>query len=93
MQVNVFVSGVRPDEETAALLVLPSGSSASVPDHLRGLDWRYFATTEADDHLIGLTRAGVELAIAADGYVLTLTDRFWIVQVNVFVGQMACWAG
>lgn len=72
MQVNVFISEVQPDGEPAAVLVLPYGPVAAIPTHLQDVVWRYFATTEADDKIIGLGREGVEAAIASDGYVLTV---------------------
>lgn len=72
MQVNVFASEVVEGDEPTALLVLPCGPLAAVPKHLRDIGWRYFATTEADDRIIGLGRADVEAAIASDGYVLTV---------------------
>jgi hypothetical protein len=42
-----------------------------VPHHLQDIEWRYFATTDAGDKIIGLPREGLEAAISADGYVLT----------------------
>jgi hypothetical protein len=71
VQVNVFVSEVEHDGSPTAMLVLPFGPEAAIPEHLRKVDWRYLATAEADDALIGLGREGVEAALAADGYVLT----------------------
>ena len=70
MQVNVFVSDHPQEDSVLQLLVLPFGSMASVPDHLHHVSWRYFATTEADDRIIGLTKGEVEVALARDGYLL-----------------------
>jgi hypothetical protein len=70
MQVNVFVSEVRQDGEPTQMLVLPFGPEAAIPAHLQGTEWRYFATTEADDKIINLPQGEVEVAIAADGYLV-----------------------
>ncbi|ODT80486.1 MAG: hypothetical protein ABS76_16255 [Pelagibacterium sp. SCN 64-44] len=71
MQVNVFVSEVEQDGTPTAMLVLPFGPEAAIPEHLRKVKWRYFATADADDAIIGLGRRDVESALATDGYVLT----------------------
>lgn len=71
MQVNVFVSEVTQDGRPTSMLVLPYGPEAIIPEHLRQVDWRYLATAEADDRIIGLGREVVEAALKADGYVLT----------------------
>jgi hypothetical protein len=70
MQVNVFVSEVHQDGEPTQMLALPSGPEAVIPSHLRGIDWRYFATTESDDKIIGLAPGEVEVALARDGYLV-----------------------
>jgi hypothetical protein len=78
MQVNVFVSDVRQDGEPAQLLVLPYGPLAAIPGHLQNIEWRYLATTEADDRIIGLPAGEVEVALANDGYVVVaakVTER------------------
>jgi hypothetical protein len=43
----------------------------SVPIASAESQWRYFATTAADDQIIGMPPEAVQLALAADGYVLT----------------------
>jgi hypothetical protein len=43
---------------------------ASIPRHLQGADWVYFATTTTDDKLIGAAAETVEAGIARDGYAL-----------------------
>ena len=52
------------------LLVLPYGPMASIPRHLQGADWSYFATTTTGDKLMGAPAATVEAGIAQHGYVL-----------------------
>lgn len=71
MQVNVFVSEVKQDGEPTSMLVLPFGPEAAIPKHLQGLEWRYLATVDADDPVIGSPAGGVASALASDGYVLT----------------------
>jgi hypothetical protein len=70
MQVNVFISAVT-SEEKPKLLVLPLGPEAAIPPHLQYLDWRYFATSSADDAIIGGPPGEVEVSLARDGYFLT----------------------
>ena len=70
MQVNVFLSEVKQDGQHTQMLVLPYGPLAAIPGHLLGIEWRYFATAESDDRLIGLAAGEVEIEIAAHGYVV-----------------------
>lgn len=69
MQVNVFIAKAN-DGAARTLLVLPHGPMASIPRHLQGADWVYFATTTTDDKLIGAAAETVEAGIARDGYAL-----------------------
>ena len=71
MRVNVFVSEVMQNGEPTALLALPASPEAAVPAHLQNVEWRYFATVDAGDAVIGLPVDGVEAALVADGYVVT----------------------
>jgi hypothetical protein len=70
VQVNVYVSEVHQHGLPTQMLVLPFGPEAKIPVHLQDVQWRHFATTEADDQIIGLTRGAVEVALACDGYLL-----------------------
>lgn len=78
MQVNVFISEVKQNGEPTQMLVLPYGPEALIPSHLRHLEWRYFATAEADDRIIGLPPGEVEVALATSGYVLTSPRGPWL---------------
>lgn len=69
MQVNAFVSEVQQDGVPTQMLVLPYGPEAAIPAHLRAIEWRYFATTEADN-IIGLRAGEVEVAMAERGYAI-----------------------
>lgn len=72
MQVNVMISEGRQDGEPIQMLVLPYGPQATIPSHVRHLQWRCLATAEAGDQIIGLPPGAVEAALAATGYVLTM---------------------
>lgn len=67
MQVNVFIAKAA-DGAATTLLVLPHGPMAAIPRHLQGVEWSYFATTTADDKLIGATAETIEQGIGRDGY-------------------------
>lgn len=69
MQVNVFIANATHGG-TKTLLVLPYGPLASIPRHLQGAEWSYFATTTTNDKLMGATAATVEEGIAQHGYAL-----------------------
>ena len=71
MQVNVFISEVKQDGTAPTILVLPATAHAGIPRHLQDIEWRYFATTEADDKLLNTAPGEVEDAIARDGYLVT----------------------
>lgn len=71
MQVNVFVSEVKQNGEPTSMLVLPAGPEAAIPKHLQDIEWRYLATTDAGDTLIGYSRESIEFLMTTDGYFLT----------------------
>ena len=67
MQVSVLVKDGCDGEETP-LLVLPFGSEAVIPQHLRRMHWRELATASTDDRLLRTRRFRVEAEIACRGY-------------------------
>ncbi len=68
-QVNVFIS--QPGTlDVPTLLVLPTSPGAAIPQHLRSLQWDYFATIATSDALIGASADQVEDNLARDGYAL-----------------------
>lgn len=71
MRVNVFVSEVEQDGTPTSMLVLPFTPDAVIPNVMQHIEWRYLATTNAGDSLIGFPRENVEFLLATDGYVLT----------------------
>ncbi|QQR38025.1 hypothetical protein [Devosia rhizoryzae] len=74
MQVNVFISEVQQDGERTQMLVLPTGPAAAIPIHLQDRNWRYFATTDADDQCIGLPKGEVSVALSVAEYLLTTPE-------------------
>lgn len=74
MQVDVFVSGVMRDGKHTQMLVFPHGSTSAIPEHLRNIEWRFFSTTESDDHLLGLAAGEVEIEMTDHGYVLVTPE-------------------
>ena len=67
MQVNVLVRDGY-DEEVSPLLILPFGSEASIPEHLRAVRWRELATATTDDPLLWPDQSSIEADIQATGY-------------------------
>lgn len=75
MQVNVFVSEVAQDGSPTTMLALPIDPFAAVPKHLRGTEWRYLATADAGDPVLGTPASEVEAAIVSHGYFVTTPKR------------------
>lgn len=71
MQVNVFISEIEHEGERTQMLVLPTGPEAMIPNHLQHRNWRYFATTDADDQCIGMPKGEVGVALSVADYLLT----------------------
>lgn len=67
MQVNVLVTD-GADGVRTPLLVMPFGTDASIPDHLREMHWRELATATTDDRLLRRQRDRIEAEIACRGY-------------------------
>lgn len=53
MNILVFVTDDGTPAGTGPILFLKDHSSASMPAHPRGLDWKYFATVAEGDKLLG----------------------------------------
>lgn len=70
MQVNVFIPAAETEDSPTAMLVLPDASDAVVPEHLRHIEWRYYATVQAGDGLLGEEKATVETVLATKGYLV-----------------------
>jgi hypothetical protein len=68
MQVNVFIVH-EAGAERNRLLVLPASADASIPNHLQD-DWRYFATVDSSDQILGGESAPVETEIASKGFMV-----------------------
>lgn len=67
MQVNVMVTDGADGVDTP-LLVLPFGTDAPIPDHLKTMRWRELATASTDDRLLRRRRPRIEAEIACRGY-------------------------
>lgn len=70
MQVNVFIPFPQQDSAATPMLILPDAPDAVVPEHLRHIEWRYFATVQTGDYLFGMAKDTVEAALARDGYLV-----------------------
>lgn len=66
MQVNVFVVH-ESGAERNRLLVLPASADASIPPHLQD-DWRYFATVDSGDQMLGGDASVIEREVAEQGF-------------------------
>lgn len=69
MQVSVLVRDGADDEDTP-LLVLPFGTKAEIPEHLRCTHWRELATATTDDRLLWHDQVQIEHDIQRLGYSL-----------------------
>jgi hypothetical protein len=70
MQVNVFIPVAEAEDSPTAMLVLADAPNAALPKHLRHIEWRYYATVQAGDQLIGADKATVETVLATKGYLV-----------------------
>jgi len=66
MKVLVFVTDDGTDAGTGPILFLKDFVSSTLPDHPRSLTWRYFATVDADDALLGEDRKAIRAALEQD---------------------------
>jgi len=66
MKVLVFVTDDGTDAGTGPILFLKDYPAADMPDHPRSLHWRYFATLDENDELLGDDRSAIRRALAWD---------------------------
>ena len=66
MRVLVFVTDDGTAAGTGPLLFLKDFPAAAMPEHPRSLNWRYFATVEESDELLGEDRPAIRRALAWD---------------------------
>ena len=67
MRLMVFVTDDGTADGTGPLLFLRERPDAVLPKNPRALEWRYFATIDENDRLLGDDPVAIE-RIAANGY-------------------------
>jgi hypothetical protein len=68
MQLLVFVSDDGSEQGTGPILFVRDGPEAVLPDNPRALEWRYFATIQDGDQLLGGERGAALKSIAEVGH-------------------------
>ena len=66
MKVLVFVTDDATEAGTGPILFLKDFATSALPPHPRGLAWRYFATVNEDDALLGEDRDAIRQALEDD---------------------------
>ena len=66
MKVLVFVTDDDTEAGTGPVLFLKDFATSALPAHPRGLVWKYFATVNEDDELLGDDRQAIKAALADD---------------------------
>jgi hypothetical protein len=66
MNVLVFVTDDGTEAGTGPVLFLKAFATAAMPTHPRSLEWKYFATVNERDELLGEDRAAIKSALQDD---------------------------
>jgi hypothetical protein len=66
MKVLVFVTDDGTEAGTGPILFVKDFATATLPPHPRALTWKYFATVDESDDLLGEDRDAIRAAIAND---------------------------
>lgn len=66
MKILVFVTDDGTEAGAGPILFLRDLPSSVLPDHPRGLAWKYFATILEEDDLMGEDQAAIKAALADD---------------------------
>lgn len=66
MNVLVFVSDDGTEAGTGPILFVKDVPHAILPAHPRGMTWRYFATVDATDPLLGDEREAIQQSLSDD---------------------------
>ena len=66
MNILVFVTDDGTEAGTGPILFLKDFATSSMPEHPRGLEWKYFATVTEGDELLGEDRKAIMLALESD---------------------------
>lgn len=63
-KVLIFVTDDGSEAGTGPILFLKDFVTSAMPEHPRGLEWRYFATVGEDDDLLGEDKDAIRAALA-----------------------------
>ena len=66
MKVLVFVTDDGTEAGTGPILFVKDFATSTLPPHPRALSWKYFATVDEDDELLGDDREAVRSALSND---------------------------
>ena len=66
MKVLVFVTDDGTEAGTGPILFVKDFAGSTLPAHPRGLEWKYFATVDDTDPLLGDDRLAIRAALEAD---------------------------
>ena len=66
MKVLVFVTDDGTEAGTGPILFVKDFAGSSLPEHPRALSWKYFATVDDNDDLLGDDRAAIRSALSND---------------------------
>jgi len=66
MNILVFVTDDGTEAGTGPVLFLKDLASSVHPPHPRSLTWKYFATVNEDDELLGEDRPAIKAALTDD---------------------------
>jgi hypothetical protein len=63
MKVLVFVTDDGTEAGTGPILFVRDFATSTLPPHPRALEWKYFATVDEDDALLGDDRQAIQAAL------------------------------
>jgi len=66
MKVLVFVTDDGTEAGTGPILFVKDFASSTLPPHPRALGWKYFATVDESDELLGEDREAIRNALVND---------------------------
>ena len=66
MKVLVFVTDDGTEAGTGPILFVKDFAASTLPPHPRSLSWKYFATVDETDELLGEDRLAIKTALDAD---------------------------
>jgi hypothetical protein len=66
MKVLIFVTDDGTEAGSGPILFVKDFATSTLPPHPRALAWRYFATVDENDELLGEDRPAIRSALAND---------------------------